>query len=102
MRTRGLSLLGCFKKKKQKNKNTKKKEKVEASTYIRAHYAAPALSLSYFLCGGGSDRSFTSMHQELSGSSLWTDSILWRKATWSAGLALSISAATSYGSLQVA
>lgn len=101
MRTRGLSLLGCFKKRKKKQ-NTKKKERVEASTCIRARYAAPALSLSYFLCGGGSGRSFTSRHQELSGSSLWTDSILWRKAAWSAGLALSISAATSYGSLQVA
>lgn len=38
------------------------------STCMHVHHTAPALSPSYFLCGGDSGRNFISGLQELSGS----------------------------------
>lgn len=46
----------------------RKKEKVEMSTRMHVHPTAPALSPSYFLCGGDSGRNLTSGLQELPGS----------------------------------
>lgn len=83
----------------------RKKEKVAMSICMHAHHTAPAVSPSYFLrgCDRGGASLLGSRSSQAAHLSPWPGGMLWRKVMglWSADLALSINAATSYGSLQV-